>query len=210
MGLVEQSIAWLQTLSPVGVLAFMFFVAYIENLFPPSPSDVLLIFAGTLIGIGTVGFFPALFISTLGSVTGFLTAYLLGRYFKESVLTGRLSRFLPLNAVQQVDGLFQKYGYGVIIANRFLAGTRAIVSFFAGMSQLNLPVTTALCAVSALAWNALLLYLGKIFAGNWRAAAGYLETYSKAATVIVVALLAIFIWRYLRKRESEKRTVNSE
>ena len=201
MGLVEQGIAWLQTLSPVGVLALMFFIAYIENIFPPSPSDVLLIFAGTLIGLGTVGFFPSLFFSTLGSVTGFLTAYFIGRYFQQSVMTGRLSRWLPVNTMQTVEGLFQKYGYGVIVANRFLAGTRAIVSFFAGMSRMNLPVTTALCAVSALAWNAMLLYLGKIFAGNWRAAAGYLETYSKAATVVVFALIAFFLWRYFRNRK---------
>ncbi len=199
MGFVEQGINWLQTLSPVGVLALMFFIAYIENIVPPAPSDVLLIFAGTLIGIGTVGFFPSLIVSTLGSVTGFLTAYFIGRYFQQSVMTGRLSRWLPVNTMQIVEGLFQKYGYGVIVANRFLAGTRAIVSFFAGMSRLNLPITTTLCAVSALAWNAMLLYLGKIFAGNWRAAAGYLETYSKVATVIVVALLALVLWRYFRK-----------
>jgi membrane protein DedA with SNARE-associated domain len=202
MGFVEQGIAWLQTLSPVGVLALMFFIAYIENIVPPAPSDVLLIFAGTLIGLGTVDLLPSLFVSTLGSVTGFLTAYFIGRYFQQSVMTGRLSRWLPLNALQTVEGLFQKYGYGVIVANRFLAGTRAIVSFFAGMSQLNLPKTTALCAVSALAWNAMLLYLGKIFAGNWRAAAGYLETYSKVATVIVVAIIAFVVWRYFRKRKT--------
>jgi membrane protein DedA with SNARE-associated domain len=201
MSIVEQSIAWLQTLSPFGVLTLIFFFAYIENLFPPSPSDVVLIFAGTLIGIGTIGFFPALVAATVGSTLGFLTAYFLGRYLQQNLLTGRLSRWLPLNALQQVEGLFQKYGYGVIVANRFLAGTRAIVSFFAGMSRLNLPVTTALCATSALAWNAILLYLGKIFAGNWRAAAGYLETYSKAATVLVVLLIAAWAFWFLRKRK---------
>lgn len=202
MNFVEQGIGWLQGLSPFWVLAFMFFVAYIENVFPPSPSDVFLIFAGTMIGVGTVGFFPSLLVATLGSTLGFLSAYLLGRYFQSSIVDGRFSRWLPVNTIQQVEGLFQKYGYGVIVANRFLAGTRAIVSFFAGMSKMNLPVTTALCAVSALAWNAMLLYLGKIFAGNWRKAAEYLELYSKAATVIVLALLAIFAWRFYKTRKA--------
>ena len=202
MNFVEQGIAWLQQLSPFWVLAFMFFVAYIENVFPPSPSDVFLIFAGTMIGVGTVGFFPSLLVATLGSTLGFLTAYLVGRYFQRSIVAGRFSRWLPVNTIQQVEGLFQKYGYGVIVANRFLAGTRAIVSFFAGMSKMNLPVTTALCTVSALAWNALLLYLGKIFAGNWRQAAEYLETYSKAATVIVLALLALFAWRLYKTKNA--------
>lgn len=202
MNFVEQGIGWLQQLSPFWVLAFMFFVAYIENVFPPSPSDVFLIFAGTMIGVGTVGFFPSLLVATLGSTLGFLSAYLLGRYFQSSIVDGRFSRWLPVNTIQQVESLFQRYGYGVIVANRFLAGTRAIVSFFAGMSKLNLPVTTALCAVSALAWNAMLLYLGKIFAGNWRQAAEYLETYSKAATLIVIVLLAIFAWRFYKNRKA--------
>ena len=206
MNFVEQGIAWLQQLSPFWVLAFMFFVAYLENVFPPSPSDVVLIFAGTLIGVGTVGFVPALLLATLGSTLGFLTAYLLGRHFQRSIVDGRFSRFLPVNLIVQVESLFMRYGYGVIVANRFLAGTRAIVSFFAGMSRLNLPVTTALCFISALVWNAILLYLGKLFAGNWRAAAGYLETYSKVATVIVGLLILVFAFLFLKKRRRERPT----
>ena len=150
----------------MGVLALMFFFAYIENVFPPSPSDVVLIFAGTLIGIGTVGFFPALAVATAGSVLGFLSAYFLGRYFQQSLFTGRWGRWLPLNTLQQVEGLFQKYGYGVIVANRFLAGTRAIVSFlmvmmrlqchgkiylkcvvFQAMSSKSLTYTTVVCKI---------------------------------------------------------------
>ncbi|MGH9840401.1 MAG: DedA family protein [Blastocatellia bacterium] len=202
MEFVEQLINWLQQLPPAGVLAFMFFVAYIENLFPPSPSDVLIVFAGTLIGVGAVGFAPALVVTTLGSTTGFMTAYFLGRYFDQFV-HGKLSRFLPINAINQVERLFQRYGYGVIVANRFLAGTRAIVSFFAGMSRMNLPVTTALCAASAAVWNAILLYLGFIFANNWRQAAGYLETYSKIATGVVIAAIALVLLVYFRRRRRE-------
>lgn len=200
MEYVEQMIGWLQQLPPAGVLAFMFFVAYIENIFPPSPSDVLIVFAGTMIGVGTVGFVPSLVITTAGSTAGFMTAYFLGRYF-DRVVHGSLARFLPVNAINQVERLFQRYGYGVIIANRFLAGTRAIVSFFAGMSRMNLPMTTVLCTASAAVWNAILLYMGLIFASNWRRAADYLQTYSKIATIIVVIALLIFSAIYFRRRK---------
>jgi membrane protein DedA with SNARE-associated domain len=197
---MEQAIAWLQTLSPVGVLGLMFFIAYIENIFPPSPSDVLLVFAGTLVGIGVVGFAPALTLATLGSTLGFMTAYVLGRYFEQHFVSGRYHRYLPVNAIHQVERLFKRFGYGVIVANRFLAGTRAIVSFFAGMSKMNLPATTLLSAVSAAVWNSILLYLGVIFANNWRVAAEYLETYTKVVTVVVGAAVAIILWRFFRKR----------
>src|SRR5215470_5094259 len=189
MDFMEQAISWLQTLPPVGVLAVMFLIAYIENIFPPSPSDAALVFAGTLIGIGVIGFAPALIVATLGSVLGFMTAYVLGRYFEQRFVSGRYHRFLPVNAIHQVERLFNRFGYGVIVANRFLAGTRAIVSVFAGMSRMNLAATTALSAISAAAWNAILLYLGVVFANRWRVAAQYLETYAKVVTVMVVAAL---------------------
>src|SRR5262249_30143336 len=116
----------------------------------------------------------------------------LGCYFEQHVVSGRFSRYLPANAIHQVERLFNRFGYGVIVANRFLAGTRAIVSVFAGMSKMNLPATTFLSAISAAAWNAILLYLGMVFANRWRDAAQYLQTYAKIMTVIVVVAVAIF------------------
>lgn len=200
MGYVEQFVGWLQQLPPFAVLALIFIIAYIENIFPPSPSDMLIVFAGTLVGIGTIGFVPSLIFATAGSTLGFMTAYGLGRYFERHIIEGRMGRFLPIGAIQQVEKLFKRFGYGVIIANRFLAGTRAVVSFFAGMSKMNLTVTTALSAVSAAVWNSLLLYFGMLFANKWRVAVEYLAIYSKVATVLVGGALVIFLWWYLRKK----------
>jgi membrane protein DedA with SNARE-associated domain len=84
--------------------------------------------------------------------------------------------------------------------NRFLAGTRAIVSFFAGMSRMNLPATTLLSAVSAAVWNSILLYLGMVFANNWRVAAQYLTLYGKVATVVFGVAVVVFLWLIFRKR----------
>jgi membrane protein DedA with SNARE-associated domain len=206
---IESIINYLQSLSPLGVLGVIFLVCYIENVFPPSPSDVLLVFAGTLIGVGTVGFFPALAASTLGGTLGFMTAYGAGRYFERKMTTGKFARFIPTNALQQVEKLFQRYGYAVIIANRFLAGTRAVVSFFAGMSRMSLPLTTLLCAISATVWNALLLYAGKALANNWRSAIEYLAIYSKIATTVVLVAVAILIWIYIRRRRTARENVES-
>lgn len=202
MDLAEEGIRLLQQLPPIGVLLVMFLIAYVENIFPPSPSDVLLAFAGTLIGLGTIGFFPSLVFATLGSTLGFMTAYWAGRYFEGHVIEGRFSRFLPMSAITRVEAMFRKYGYGVIIANRFLGGTRAIVSFFAGMARMNLAKTTALCAVGAAMWNTLLLLLGRALGHNWRAAGTYLMLYSKLVTAITVAAILVFVvWWYLKKRK---------
>lgn len=200
MDFAKEVIGLLQQLSPMGVLAVIFLIAYIENVFPPSPSDVLLVFAGTLIGLGTIGFLPSLLFATLGSTLGFMTAYWAGRYFEGHVIEGRFSRFLPVNAIEKVELMFRKYGYGVIVANRFLAGTRALVSFFAGMSRMNLMKTTLLCAASAAVWNTLLLLLGRTLGHNWEKAGAYLMAYSKLVTAIMVAAVLVFALRWYLKR----------
>jgi membrane protein DedA with SNARE-associated domain len=206
MDQIEQFISWLQALPPYSVLALMFLIAYIENIFPPAPSDMLLVFSGTLIGIGTIDYAPSLIIATLGSTLGFMTAYFLGRYFEQHVVSGKFGRFLPVSTIHQVERLFNRYGYGVIVVNRFLAGTRAIVSFFAGMSRMNLSFTTLLCAVSAMLWNAILLYLGMVFAKNWRNAAEYLGIYSKVMSVGLVGVVILFLVIYFRRRRNAVNT----
>jgi membrane protein DedA with SNARE-associated domain len=206
MDLIEQLITWLQQLPPYSVLGLIFFISYIENVFPPAPSDVLLVFSGTLIGVGTIDYVPALIIATLGSTLGFMTAYLLGRYFEQHVVSGKFGRFLPVGTIHQVERLFQRYGYGVIVANRFLAGTRAIVSIFAGMSKMNLAFTTLLCALSAMVWNGILLYLGMVFANKWRSAAEYLGLYSKVMSIALGGAIIIFLFLYLRRRRNTVST----
>jgi membrane protein DedA with SNARE-associated domain len=210
MDFMEQAFLWLKTLSPVVVLAMVFLIAYIENIFPPSPSDMLLVVAGTLIGAGKISFAPALTMATLGSVLGFMTAYVFGRYFEQRFVSGRYHRYLPVNGIHQVERLFNRFGYGVIVANRFLAGTRAIVSVFAGMSKMNLLATTLLSAVSAALWNSILLYLGIVFADNYRAAERYLTTYSKIVTVVFAVAVILFLWRFFRKRRAaaDPETIN--
>jgi len=208
MGNIESVLTWFQHLAPIGVLGAIFLVAYIENIFPPSPCDVLLVLAGTLIGLGTIGFLPAVAAASLGSTLGFMTAYAAGRYFDRRILTGRFARFLPVNTIHQVERLFQRYGYGVIVANRFLAGTRAVVAFFAGMSQMNLTLTTLLSAVSALVWNSLLLYFGMTFGSNWREVVHYIQVYSTIATIVLLLLIAVFVWRYLRRRRALSSAVS--
>jgi membrane protein DedA with SNARE-associated domain len=89
----------------------------------------------------------------------------------------------------------------VIVANRFLAGTRAVVSFFAGMSEMKFPITLALCAVSALAWNAILVGGGYVLGSNWQNIEVYLSTYSQIVTGIVILVALALTVRYLSRKK---------
>lgn len=198
---VESIITWLHGLPPIGLYAALFIVAYVENIFPPSPSDVLMLFIATLVGIGTIGHVPAIIIATTGSTLGFLTAFLLGRrYGRRWMDSGRMA-FLSKGAVAKVDKWFDKYGYWVIVANRFMAGTRAVVSFFAGMSNLRILRTTILCAASALVWNIIVIELGAFLGNNWREGEAILDRYGIVVTCVIAAVGIFFLVRWLLRRK---------
>ena len=204
---IESIILWLRDLPPVGIYVALFFTTYIENVFPPSPSDVILLFIATLIGIGTINFVPTIIIATLGSVTGFLTAFFLGRRFGRKLTNSNRFPFLTKRSLVKVDSWFDTYGYGVIVINRFMAGTRAVVSFFAGMSELDIGKTTFFCLLSALAWNILVVQIGKMVGQNWERGQEILSNYGRAVMIIMGALvliaLGIWLYRTFWKKESE-------
>lgn len=203
----EAIVQWLSGLPPAGLYATIFIAAYIENLFPPSPSDVILLFVATLIGIGTIGHVPAIGIATLGSVLGFLTAFMLGRRYGRGWVESNKVPFVSKDSLAKVDKWFEKYGYWVIVANRFLSGTRAVISFFAGMSRLEIVRTTVLCAVSALAWNILVLELGAFLGSNWRAGEEILSKYGLATTILLAAIALYFLIRWIIGRGKKKEEV---
>ena len=199
---MEEFLHRLSTLNPLWVYASVFGIAFLENVFPPFPSDVIVVFAGSLVGIGTIDFTWALLLATTGSTIGFMTMYKVGDWFGVKILeTGKL-RWIPTDSIHKVEEWFRKYGYVVIVANRFLSGTRAVVSFFAGMSELSLTATTVLSFISAFIWNLLLLFAGQKLGQNWHSIAFYLETYSKAVTGILIIIILLFVARYLIKRNN--------
>lgn len=199
---VEEIIRRLSALNPVWVYFSVSGIAFLENIFPPIPSDVLVLFVGSLVGIGSVDFTVALFFTTVGSTLGFVVMYKIGDWFGLRILeTGRL-KFIPVENVHKMEGWFRKYGYVLIVANRFLSGTRAVVSFFAGMSELPLSITTILSFVSALTWNFLLLYGGMKLGQNWQKLAFYIDTYSKAFMGILVIIALLVLARYVLKRST--------
>ncbi len=188
-------------ISPLFILGVAFFFSFIENLFPPSPSDVILLFLGSLISFGRVEFFPLLLVATIGSSTGFLTMFYVGKLFGEKIIDKGKLKYISLDSLNKVRHWFGKYGYWVVVANRFLSGTRAVVSFFAGVSELSTIKSFLFASISALLWNVLVIYLGYTLGNNWKVAVHFLELYWKVVLLIIIIIVAIYlVYYYLNNR----------
>jgi len=199
---LDSIISFLTGIDVVYVYTAVFLISYIENIFPPFPSDVIVVFAGSLVAMEAGNAVVTVFLATTGSTLGFMSMYWIGDQTGDKWLeTGKI-KFISIDLLHKAESWFQKYGYWVVIANRFLAGTRAVVSFCAGMSEMKLAPTTALSAVSAMLWNSLLVYLGVLLGSNWREIGEYLSTYSKIASILIAVVILVFVIRaYLKGRK---------
>jgi membrane protein DedA with SNARE-associated domain len=111
-------------------------------------------------------------------------------------------KYVPVDGIHKIEKWFRKYGYFVVVANRFLPGTRAVISFFAGISNLDVSKTTLLCGISAVAWNAIILYLGFVFGDNVELIDSYITTYSNIVIAVSVLIVLFLIVRmFYRKRK---------
>jgi membrane protein DedA with SNARE-associated domain len=207
---MEQFVNYFAALNPLWIYCVAGVIAYIENVFPPMPSDVILVAAGSLAGLGKVDFTLLLVLSTIGSTAGFLTMYEVGDWFGVRILEAGKFKYIPLEQVHKVEAWFKKYGYWVVIANRFMAGTRAVVSFFTGMSELSLVRTAILSFLSSLLWNFILLFAGKELGINWKELSLYLVTYGKIVTIILIIVIIIVAGRiYYKNRNLHNPSDNS-
>ncbi len=204
--MLEQVIAYLSQVDILWIYVAIFLISYIENIFPPFPSDVIVVFAGSLVAIGTGSVIITVVLATAGSTLGFMSMYWIGDQFGDRVIeTGKIP-FISRSLVHKVETWFRRYGYWIVIGNRFLAGTRAVISFVTGLSELNLPVTTLLSAASALVWNGILVYLGYVVGDNWRVIGDYLATYSKYVTILISLILLSWLlksWFSAKKKKHE-------
>jgi len=208
--ILEITVNYLEDVPWFWVLITGFLITMIENLFPPAPGDSIVVFTGAMASISNEGIIPLLLFTTVGSVVGFVIMFLLGKQFDTRVIHSDKFAFISRKAVNRVEDWFKKYGYWLIVANRFIAGTRAVISFFAGMSKLSLRLTTFLSAISALLWNFILIYSGYKFGENWRLINKYLDLYGKIILPILAAIALFFGIRYLYRRYFRKRPENED
>ncbi len=195
----------LETLSDVWIYIAIFFIAYIENIFPPIPSDLVIVFGGSLTGLDRIDFGLTLLFATLGSMLGFVTMYSIGYRFGRNIVETERFRFISPENIAKVKSWFHSYGYWLIVGNRFLPGSRAVISFFAGFSHLKIIRTSFLCFLSALLWNGMLVYAGNILGHNWQQIGFYLKTHSQTVTAILLIFILFLIGRYLYRKT--KKTI---
>ena len=194
----------ISNLTPFWIYVTLFIFAFVENVFPPSPSDLVVVVGGSLVSTGVISFIPTLVLTTIGSMIGFMVLFYIGSTVDKKIIHAGKFRYIPVDAIDKVERWFKKYGYWVIAVNRFFPGTRSVISFFSGMSMLNVKKTVILASLSAFLWNAIIIYLGYVFGSNITVVDEYLSTYSNIAIAITVIIVLIIFVKFVIGRMKNK------
>ena len=212
--MLEAVIVWLQHADPFAVYVFLFFIAFLENVVPPIPGDLPIAFIGYLIYKSGITFAGALFSASFGSTAGFMLVYMLSRHLGlklyaegESTVQHRLSksvhRFFPPSEMVLLRRKFATHGYLAVLVNRFLFGSRAVISVMAGLMHLKTPFVLLASLTSAFVWNVLLLYSGFLLGSNWKDIGSYAALYSIPVSIIFVGVLSFSVWKFFRERKQK-------
>lgn len=202
--MVEEIITFLKTVDPLLIYLSVLSIAFIENIFPPFPSDVIVAFSGALAVVSNVSLPVVVLFAVAGSTLGFITMFLIGRFAGNKILEKGKIKFISVDALMNVERWFQKYGYWLIVGNRFLAGTRAVISFFAGVSELDLKKTIILSAVSSLIWNIILIVLGFYVGHNLSKISELIITYNKIVFAVILVIALLFIVKLIFRKKNVK------
>lgn len=179
---------------------------FLENVFPPIPSEVIMPLAGYLCSKGELSFPAVIAVGTLGSLAGQIPLYALGRR------TGgeRLARFverwgawltLSPKDLERAERWFRRNGTRAVFVCRFVPGLRSLISIPAGMLRMEPARFLLVSGLGAALWNTLLASAGRALGERYGAVEGWL---SPVAWAVLAGAVAIYVVRVVRLRRASR------
>ena len=194
----------------------VFLLIAIENIFPPIPSEVILLFGGFATSSLDLNIIVMIIVSTLGSMLGAFILYFAGRILHKdrlkTIVRGKIGKLLCLkeNDIDKADTWFENKGNKAVFLCRFVPIVRSLISIPAGMNKMNLIKFTLYTLSGSLIWNTVLLIVGNKVGENWVTIAEIIDNYSNIVLVILIILLISFISIFYYKRLKKKNVTNKE
>ncbi|MFO7153071.1 MAG: DedA family protein [Bacillota bacterium] len=186
-------------ISTYGYLGIALLIA-IENIFPPIPSEVILLFGGFATVYTKMKVWGVIVAATLGSVLGAIFLYEFGRKLTadklEKVSGKGIFRLLRLKRedLRNARRWFDRHGRKAVFICRFIPVMRSIISIPAGMARMKMTVFLPLTAVGTFIWNTVLVFIGRWAGDAWDRVVLYFDYYSIAAAgFVILALIAVFV-----------------
>ncbi|MBN2003494.1 MAG: DedA family protein [Anaerolineae bacterium] len=204
--------AWVQGLITTMGYPGLAIVMFLENVFPPIPSELVLPQAGwltlgenapfSLLGVTVVG--------SLGALAGTYVFYGLGRWFDESRVRYLLQRFGKWFLLSEEDldvalAWFARYGEYVIFFGRMVPIVRSLISVPAGLARMSLLRYSIYTIIGTALWSFVLSFAGRLLGESWPVVSEVIDKYQTVVIVLcVVAAAGFFGYRLWQMRKNKK------
>lgn len=176
----------------VGVLSFL------EVVFPPIPSEIVLPLAGYQVQQGRIGLAAVIAMSILGSFLGSLLLYYVGRAIGLQ-RAARIADRIPLmdaDDVHKSADWFHRHEAAAVFTGRFIPGVRSLISLPAGAARMSVVKFSLLTVAGSGLWNVLLIGLGLALGTQY----ALVEEYGHFIDyVFYAAILGVLAWAVLRR-----------
>lgn len=194
--------AWITNILNDMGYAGVAWLAFLENVFPPIPSELIMPLGGYLASQGAMTLAGVVVAGTFGSVVGALLLYAIGWWFGEARLKAfadRHGRWLTLSRtdVEKASTWFARHGTWAVFAGRLIPGMRSLISIPAGLQHMNLPKFLIATTAGSLAWTAILVCAGYTLGENFGEIGDYVGPVSNT---VIAGVIVIYAWRFFHHK----------
>jgi membrane protein DedA with SNARE-associated domain len=199
-----------QMYEAVGYVGVAIWVA-IESVIVPIPSELILPFAGFLVGEGVAtepltgqpwNLVLVVIAGTIGATVGALIAYAIGYWGGRPVILrwGRILRITPED-LDKIEGFFARYGAAASFFGRLIPVVRSLGSFGAGVGRMPIGPFVLYTILGSLPFTFVLVFVGVQLGANWEAIGAVLKQFEYAILGVLVLIALVFLWlRFGRPR----------
>ena len=186
----------------IGIMLLIF----VENIFPPIPSEVVLVFGGFLTTQADMSIPLVILFATLGATLGAAVLYGLGRVLSreriKKLVSGKFGEAIHMqpNDVTRAESWFKRYEYKAVLICRCIPVVRSLISIPAGMAKMKTLPFFALTVLGTAVWNTILVLIGALAGSAWETSLKYIGWYSTAAIVLLLLAGAVICYIYLKRR----------
>ena len=189
----------------------VFFLIALENVFPPIPSEVILLFGGFMTTYTSLNIALMVVAATLGSLLGAIVLYYIGKILNKErlkkIVSGKVGKVLRLKEkdIDMADHWFDTKGNKTVFFCRFIPIVRSLISIPAGMSEMPMAKFLVYTTVGSAIWNTVLIVIGNRVGENWESILGVFDQYSHIVLILLILIFILFIvWFYTKKQKKKK------
>ena len=181
------------------------FLMFLETIFPPIPSEVIMPVAGVAAAKGQMALSGVIASGTAGAMLGNTVWYLAARalgIIRLRPIIDRHGRWLTMNwrEVERAERWFRDYGTFFVFLGRMLPTVRSLVSVPAGLLKMRFRNFLIASTVGTAGWTTMLAYAGFKLRENFHDIDEWLGPISNA---ILLTLAAGYLWRLWTYKPAE-------